>query len=181
MQASSRDPARAVEPTFTSRIQPKAPMERLPQLNYSLLNDNAMRKKISGLGLPTNGPRGLLMRRHTEWVNLVNSNCDSRKPKSKRELLYELEVWERSQGRQISTNGSMGSSVMDKEFDGTNWASKHSSDFQRLISEARKKARPEKITGDNVAEASTTVIGQQREVGDPLDHGTKDIESAKLR
>lgn len=121
------------------------------------------------------------MRRHTEWVNLVNSNCDSRKPKSKRELLYELEVWERSQGRQIVTNGSMGSSVMDKDFDGTNWASKHSSDFQRLISEARKKARPETVAEDNVAETSTTVIGQKREVSDPLSRENKDIEPAKLR
>ena len=117
-------------------------MERLPQLNYSLMNDNGLRKKLGGLGIPNGGPRILMEKRHMEWVNLVNANCDSNKPRSKRELLKDLEVWDRSQGRQIS-NGISGSSdsntVMRKDFDGVAWASNHNNDFQRLISQARPK------------------------------------------
>ena len=117
-------------------------MERLPQLNYSLMNDNALRKKVGGLGIPAGGPRTLVEKRHVEWVNLVNANCDSNKPRTKRELLKDLEIWDRSQGRQISSglSGSTDSNaVMRKDFDGAAWAANHNDDFQRLIDQARPK------------------------------------------
>ena len=118
------------------------PMERLPQLNYSLMNDNALRKKLVGLGIPNGGPRTLMEKRHMEWVNLVNANCDSNRPRTKRELLKDLEVWDRSQGRQVS-NGTSGpndhNAIMGKDFDGVAWATSHNDDFQRLISQARPK------------------------------------------
>ena len=127
-----------------SRQPPKA-MERLPQLNYSLLKDNALRKKMSELGLPNSGPRALLIRRHTEWINLVNANCDSRSPRTKRELLHELDIWDKTQGRQVcnsSSGGGGSSSVMDKDFDGAAWATTHDNDFQNLIARARRKTKP---------------------------------------
>ncbi|KAL8741512.1 MAG: hypothetical protein Q9190_005885 [Brigantiaea leucoxantha] len=118
-------------------------VERLPQINYSLMKDNVLRKKLSELGIPSVGPRSLLIQRHAEWVNIVNANADSAKPKSKREMLRELETWDRTQGRQI-TNGTAElnnpNSVMSKEFDGTAWAVKHSNDFSDLISQARRNA-----------------------------------------
>lgn len=119
-------------------------MERLPQLNYSLLKDTALRKKLSEIGIPNGGPRDLLTRRHTEWVNLVNANCDSSKPKTKRELILELESWDRTQGRQSSNNyNGAGSTpaVMSKEFDGAAWASNHDDSFQALIAQAREKLK----------------------------------------
>lgn len=125
--------------------QPPNTMERLPQLNYSLLKDTALRKKLLELGIPSGGSKDLLMRRHTEWVNLVNANCDSLKPKTKRELVHELELWDKTQGRQSSNNcngvGST-STVMSKNFDGAAWASNHGNDYQALIAQARRKANP---------------------------------------
>ena len=136
--------------------QPVKPMERLPQLSYGLLKEQALRKKLSELGIPNSGPRALLMKRHTEWVNLVNANCDSSRPRTKRELLNELDNWERSQGRNI-LNGLAGnetSSVMRKDFDGAAWASSHGNDFQQLIAKARRKppATKERSDVDNEAE-----------------------------
>lgn len=118
------------------------PPDRLPQLSYSLLKDSALRKKLTELGIPSGGPRALLIRRHTEWVNLVNANNDSSRPRTKHEMLHELSVWDRSQGRQIlnAPEDSMGaSSVMRKNFDGVAWATSHDDDFQSLISKARRK------------------------------------------
>ena len=117
-------------------------MERLPQLNYSLLKDNALRRKLSELGIPSMGPRPLLIRRHTEWINLVNSNCDSTTPRTKRELLHDLDTWDKTQGRQVlnSLSGGNGSAnVMSKDFDGAAWATNHNQDFQSLIAKARRK------------------------------------------
>ncbi|PYH96423.1 DNA repair protein [Aspergillus ellipticus CBS 707.79] len=122
----------------TVDLSSKAP-ERLPIINYSLLKDNVLRKKLKDLGIPNMGPRPLLERRHTEWMNLWNANCDSRTPKSKRELLRELDIWERTQGGFAQPSGDNNNGVMRKDFDASAWSTSHDDDFKRLIANARKK------------------------------------------
>lgn len=73
---------------------------------------------------------------------MVNANRDSSRPRTKREMLQELEVWDRTQGRQISrVQGESPSAnlIMSKDFDGTAWGLSHNNDFQQLISDARRK------------------------------------------
>ena len=73
----------------------------------------------------------------------MNANCDSTKPRTRRELLNELDVWDKAQGRQISNSsnqGINGSSVMSKDFDGAAWTASHNEDFKALIANARRKA-----------------------------------------
>ena len=130
------------------------PMDRLPQINYSLLKDNALRKKLSELGIPSNGTRALLMRRHTEWVNLVNANCDSNSPRSKRDLLRELDLWDKTQGRQLSAgNPTSTTTVMHKDFDGAAWAQNHNDNFKKLIAEARRKTAMQTSSDEDVQPA----------------------------
>lgn len=120
------------------------PLDRLPKLNYTILKDTALKKKLSELGIPNWGNKALLARRHSEWVNLWNANCDSSKPRTKRELLHELDGWERSQGGLASIVGGCangGGSVMKKDFDGSAWAANHNEDFQCLIAKARQKLK----------------------------------------
>ena len=125
--------------------QPNAatkPMERLPSLSYSIMNENTLRKKIATLGIPSWGAKPLLIRRHTEWVNLWNANCDSSKPRTKRDLLRDLDMWEKTQGGDaLSAQGSSasGGAIMAKDFDGSAWSASHGNDFQRLIAQARQK------------------------------------------
>lgn len=116
--------------------------ERLPQLNYSLFKETALRKKLVDLGIPGGGPKALLIRRHTEWVNLVNANCDSSRLRTKRELLHDLAEWDRSQGRVIPNRLGLvanANSLMRKDFDGVAWGAAHNKDFRRLIQEARER------------------------------------------
>ena len=108
-------------------------------MNYSILKDAALRKKLAEHGIPNWGARTLLIRRHTEWLNLWNANCDSTRPRKKGELLRDLEVWERTQGGHASGPLNGGNSVMRKDFDGSAWAANHGDDFQRLIARARQK------------------------------------------
>lgn len=147
-----RPPPRQSQPQQLKATTP--PTERLPQLSYSLLKDNALRKKLQELGIASWGPRPLLIRRHTEWVNLYNSNCDSSRPRSKRELLAELETWERTQGGSAPNAGATPAGVMRKEFDGQAWARSNHDHFDDLIAQARKKRIPtdaakEDQTGDH--------------------------------
>lgn len=111
-------------------------------MNYSILKDGVLRKKLRDLGIPNWGSRSLLQRRHTEWMNLWNANCDSKTPKSKRELLHELDIWERTQGGLAAAPSSAGTdnSVLRKDFDGAAWSANHDSDFKRLIASAKQKS-----------------------------------------
>ncbi|KAI9724119.1 MAG: hypothetical protein M1812_000838 [Candelaria pacifica] len=147
-----------------SQLQ-KHPPERLPKLNYSLLKDTLIRKKFQELGIPAWGSKPLLIKRHTEWVNLWNANCDSSRPRTKREVLQDLDIWERSQGGHApNTNGALnsGGSLMKKDFDGAGWAASHSEDFQQLIANARKKKsapspKAETPKSNSVEEESTEI------------------------
>ncbi|CAG7937041.1 unnamed protein product [Penicillium nalgiovense] len=121
---------------------PSKQPERLPAINYSILKDNALRKKLRDLGIPDWGQKQLLQRRHTEWMNLWNANCDSKHPKSKRVLLQELDIWERTQGGHATGPSPFTTSnnVMRKDFDASEWSNNHDDDFKRLIANARKKS-----------------------------------------
>ena len=151
-------PQKNAKPTSIAYTQPSGAnqRERLPTLAYSMLNDNALRKKLKELGISNQGPKLLMQKRHTEWVNLWNANSDSRTPRSKRELLKELEVWERTQGRQIAHNiGPNG--VMAKDFDSDAYVRSNKNDFDDLIRKAREKAKAK--TEDNKEEKSATFNG----------------------
>ncbi|KAH8808771.1 putative DNA repair protein [Xylogone sp. PMI_703] len=128
--------------TLNASTKPTKRPERLPHLSYSMYKENALRKKLSELGISSTGPRQLLERRHTEWITLWNANCDSKNPRSKQELKHDLEVWERTQGGRaptVNASSNPGSNIASKDFDGAAWASKHEGSFQQLIAEARKK------------------------------------------
>lgn len=127
-----------------------------------MLKDAALRKKMSDLGLSTNGNRMQLEKRHKEWVTIWNANCDSARPKRRAELLHDLDVWERTQGAKAPVFAARpGAAVKDKEFDGAAWAAKHDTSFKDLIANARKsraqaRQKTEQAAVDGSAEESKT-------------------------
>lgn len=73
-------------------------------------------------------------------MNLWNANCDSKFPKPKRDLLRELDAWERTQGGNANSSSlETINTVMGKGFDAGAWSNSHDDDFKRLIANARKK------------------------------------------
>lgn len=120
--------------------------QRLPTMNYSLLNEQAMRKKLRELGIPNQGSKEVMRKRHGEWMNLWNANCDSLQPVGKAKLLQELNAWERNLGkdeRQRQTGGA--NRVMEKEFDREGHMKRNGDDFADLIRKARE-SRQQKMS-----------------------------------
>jgi len=103
-----------------------------------MLKEGALRKKLQEIGIPIWGTKDLLKRRHIEWLNIYNSNCDADESvrKSKRQLVKELEEWENTQGGRADTRESR---IMKKDFDGNGHAKSHKNDFDDLIAKARAK------------------------------------------
>lgn len=159
---------------------PAKPLERLPTMNYSLIKDGQLRKKLKELGIPEWGPRALLQRRHTEWMNLWNANCDAKVPKTKEELLRDLDVWERTQGGASLQSGPLTGSnaVMAKTFDAAAWSSNHDDDFKRLIENARKKKDAKKP--NPVESQDSTAENQQRNENMTLNNNSQEASDARL-
>ncbi|KAK2746443.1 E3 ubiquitin-protein ligase rad18 [Onygenales sp. PD_40] len=136
-------PTPSLTPTPTSSDVPK----RVPALNYDILKDPALRRKLKEQGIPDWGPRELLKRRHKEWLNLCNANLDGKVQKRRTELLRELDIWERTQGGHAAASGGFGgaggfgtgNTVMRKDFDKSAWSSAHGDDYKTLIANARRK------------------------------------------
>lgn len=142
----AKKPANPPIPTANRPVQSQASTVRLPQLNYSLLKDGPLRRKLDELGIPAWGSRELLVRRHIEWTNLYNANADSLRPRTNRELLRDLDTWERSQGGRATVKEP---APKKKEFDGKAWAQGNRNQFDELIREARKKRQAAKVTRDD--------------------------------
>jgi E3 ubiquitin-protein ligase RAD18 len=162
--------------TTNPRIQrPHFEPTPLPTLNYSLLSDANLRKKLKDLGISSTGNRPVLERRHREWLTLWNANCDASNPRSKAELLRELDTWERIQvGQQTSrihTLSSGGLPITSKEFDSAAWSSKHGPAYRSLIEEAGRNKRLNLTEG---AASTSKPIAMANDVcGDGLDNGSK--------
>ena len=126
----------------------------------------------------------MLIRRHQEWVNLVNANCDSTRPRSQKELLRDLALWEKSQNQASNGAGGQsggGSAVVRKDFDGAAWAASHSDDFQQLIAKARQKVKgpeQEHDKGNKSAAEAANAFGLNSEGSKPPDISGQESASA---
>lgn len=165
-ETKERDKSESRTPSFRTPSQRPVsgqikPQERLSELSYGMMKENALRKKLGEIGIPGWGSKQLLVRRHTEWVNLWNANCDSNQPRTKREVLQDLDSWERTQGGRAPTVNGMASSIMRKDFDGDEWASRNKDDFSRLIADARRKKSTTAPAPDNPAETQERGTGKE--------------------
>ena len=138
--ASSPQPPQIKAGTIAYTQTKPSSSSRLPTINYSLLNESKMRAKLKELGIPNHGSKELMRKRHTEWVNLWNANCDSLNQVSKRELLRSLDTWERTLGRQVDRNKEA-SGVMVKDFDRVGYMLNQKGNFDDLIAQARAKRK----------------------------------------
>jgi E3 ubiquitin-protein ligase RAD18 len=125
----------SLPPKSAIHIPTSAP---LPKVNYAIHNDKSLRTLLSDLGLPAWGSKSLMSARHKEFVNLHNANIDRRQPRSKKELLRELEKWDETQ--HTLTRG-----VKRKELNGEEWGKKCQDDFVELARQARETAKKRKV------------------------------------
>lgn len=173
------DPATTFTQLSLGQQQQSKSMERLPVLNYSMLKEQALRKKLAELGISTQGSRGMLERRHKEWITLWNANCDAARPKKRSALQHDLDVWERTQGARapavMAGVGGRGlqaaQAISSKEFDGSGWAQQHNDSFKDLIASARKSREAAKAKQEKEKESE----GGKREGEDQEEGGGREI------
>jgi E3 ubiquitin-protein ligase RAD18 len=145
-----------------------------------MLKEGALRKRLQEIGIPNWGSKELMRRRHLEWLNIYNSNCDADDTvrKNKRQLLKELEEWEQTQGGRADTRESK---IMKKDFDGDGYAKSHKSDFDDLIAQARPKRGTPKTDGEYATKQSNTADRQHPDSAVGTESTPQDLPSNEGR
>ncbi|KAF8939764.1 E3 ubiquitin-protein ligase rad18 [Haplosporangium gracile] len=139
---SSSNGAAPKLPKFTPKSTAPEPT-RIPKLTYSLLNDKQLRKKLQELGLPTNGDKTLMAKRHAEYTTIFNANCDSTRPKPVSELMKAMQVWERAYEKDLEVKESQRRILEQQQ------------QTQRQIHAAEAERQAKKDAADAVAAAAT--------------------------
>ncbi|KAF7947542.1 hypothetical protein EAE96_008628 [Botrytis aclada] len=140
--------------------QPVRRPERLPVVNFSLIKDQALKKKLTDLGISAGGGREMMRKRLTEYTTIWNANCDAKNPRSTAQLKRDLDSWERTLGSRAPQPSALSAHIKDKDFDGQAWGEEHKSGFQDLIAQARQKIVKNKPPNEleAVSLASPTVL-----------------------
>ncbi|KAA8570723.1 hypothetical protein EYC84_000118 [Monilinia fructicola] len=145
------------KPTFPSSKPEKRP-ERLPVVNFSLIKDQALKKKLIDLGISAAGGREMMRKRLTEYTTIWNANCDAKTPRGVAQLKRDLESWERTLGSRAPQPSALSAHIKDKDFDGKAWVSEHRDNFKDLVAQARQNKSKQPVeTGDNTT-ASTILL-----------------------
>jgi E3 ubiquitin-protein ligase RAD18 len=137
------------------------PQDRINELHYSSMKDSQFSKKLKDLGIPSWGGKQLMVNRHREWVNIWNANCDSATPRTQRELLKDLDTWERTQGGRAPMPNAFATNVMRKDFDGAAYSKNHQYEFSKLIQEARRKKQSVAAAAEEKVDASKQMNGNE--------------------
>ncbi|XP_037304078.2 E3 ubiquitin-protein ligase RAD18 [Pungitius pungitius] len=114
----------------------------MTKLVYNLLSTLELKRRLKDCHLSMQGSRDQLIKRHQEFVQIYNAQCDSLNPKSAEDIAKELEANEKIKNQlQGKTKPVMVfvKNQSEKEIDEmhSNYRKQHSSDFSRLISQVR--------------------------------------------
>ncbi|XP_075039837.1 E3 ubiquitin-protein ligase RAD18 isoform X2 [Mixophyes fleayi] len=153
---------------------------------YNLLPERELRKRLKDVGLSTQGSKQQMIRRHQEFVQLFNSQCDSLDPRPAEEIAAEIERNEkiRSDLQAKQEPGMTFSKNQSEEQIDTilqQYRKQHNTEFQQLIEQMNhrwktskgKKQKEEPVACDSGAgDLKKEDIGDGEEPtldNDPLD------------
>lgn len=117
--------------------------EKLPRLDFSSLTTPNLRKKFEILRLPTQGTRAQLESRYNHYYILYNSNADSNRPVSEKNLKHKLSLWEKSKFPIKHKKSNIDTSeiyINHNDFSKKKWIKTYSHEFKILIESAKQNS-----------------------------------------
>ncbi|KAL3798235.1 hypothetical protein ACHAW5_008316 [Stephanodiscus triporus] len=94
--------------------QQNQPLKRKATVSYHTMNRKKLVDICRGEGLSTHGNEAELKQRHSDYITLYNSECDSEHPRSVKELLNEIKSREISIKREAEQSGPKQQRVLIK-------------------------------------------------------------------
>ncbi|XP_072136751.1 E3 ubiquitin-protein ligase RAD18 isoform X2 [Mobula birostris] len=144
----------------------------LPKLVYNLLSDRDLKKKLKEYGLSTQGSKAQLIKRHQEFIQMYNSQCDSLNPKSAKDIAKEIEKNEKTraqlEAKVVENAMKFTKDQSEEEIDALHkdYRIKHKGEFQKLITEVKKRwqSKVKKLKSEQdeeTEEQCLTVTGEE--------------------
>lgn len=114
----------------------------MPKLVYTLISVPKLKKMLKECHLSTQGSRELLVRRHQDFTQIYNAQCDSLNPKSAEDIAKEIESNERLRNqldskRKPAIVRTKNQTAEEIEELHSVYRKQHSSEFSRLIAQVR--------------------------------------------
>ncbi|KAM9483185.1 E3 ubiquitin-protein ligase RAD18 isoform 2-T2 [Clarias gariepinus] len=124
-------------------IEPKSQKRRpMPKLVYTLLTTVELKRRLKDCHLSTQGPREQLIRRHQEFTQIYNAQCDALNPRSSEDIAREVDNNEKMRSqleKQIKPAIviTKNHTVDEIERLHSDYRKQHSGEFSRLIAQVR--------------------------------------------
>ncbi|XP_068108880.1 E3 ubiquitin-protein ligase RAD18 isoform X2 [Hyperolius riggenbachi] len=150
---------------------------------YNLLSERDLRKRLKEAGLSTHGTKQQMIRRHQDYVQMYNSQCDALEPKSAAEIIRELEENEKIRSSLEAKQESamtFKKEQSEEEIDEIHlqYRKKHKSEFQQLLDQVKgrwkngksKKENREASSSraDEPSEEGSTIVAEEAERGNDM-------------
>lgn len=153
----------------------------LPKLVYNLLSDRDLKKKLKECGLSTQGSKAQLVKRHQEFIQMYNSQCDSLNPRSAKDIIKEIEKNEKTR---VQLEAKFGENAMkftkdqtEEQIDAVHkeYCAKHKQEFQQLITEvtSRWKSKETKLKSEHNKETEQQCLTIRGIDADEIDSNTE--------
>ncbi|KAE8612101.1 hypothetical protein XENTR_v10012723 [Xenopus tropicalis] len=110
---------------------------------YNLLSERDLKKKLKEVGLSTHGSKQQMIRRHQEFVQMYNAQCDSLNPSSASEIVCEIEKNEKIrsllEANQEESGMTFKKEQTEEEIDEIHkqYRTKHKNEFQQLVDQVK--------------------------------------------
>lgn len=147
------------------------------KLVYNLLSMQELKRRLKECHLSVQGSRDQMIKRHRDFVQIYNAQCDSLNPKSAEEIAKELEANEKLRN-QLQGKAKpvlvFTKNQSEKEIDEmhSNYRKQHSSDFSRLIAQVRGRLETNRQTR---IKQEVIVVGED----EPSTHSADQVAKSK--
>ncbi|XP_061114237.1 E3 ubiquitin-protein ligase RAD18-like isoform X1 [Conger conger] len=128
---------------------PPGKRKPLTKVVYSLLSQQQLKRRLKDFHLSTQGSWDQLVRRHQDFVQMYNAECDSLNPKSAQDIAKEIEKNEKARVQAQTKSKCMplvSKGQTDEEIEEvhSNYRKEHNAEFTRLIAEVKSRMKTSK-------------------------------------
>ncbi|XP_078270546.1 E3 ubiquitin-protein ligase RAD18 isoform X5 [Rhinoraja longicauda] len=158
----------------------------LPKLVYNLLSDRDLKKKLKECGLSTQGNKAQLVKRHQEFIQMYNSQCDSLNPRSAKDIIKEIEKNEKTrvqlEAKFVENAMKFTKDQSEEQIDAVHkeYCANHKQEFQQLIAEvkSRWKSKGKKLKREHNTETEQQCLTIRGIVADECQNIDSNTEEA---
>ncbi|KAJ3320882.1 Malate dehydrogenase, cytoplasmic [Boothiomyces sp. JEL0866] len=136
-----------------SETKPDSEFKHKASVPYGFHKDEKIRRMLRDEGLPANGNRQTLIKRHSNWILAFNANCDLKHPRPIKDVKKEfLKTEEQLISTPIFTSNAKHELTPTEKTQIQSHAVKYKEEFDLLIQQIKERKERKALEGQNAQE-----------------------------